>query len=890
MMSFGRKFRRLIGMPTRTVSAIDRDIDDEVSFHLEMRVKDLVRSGKSERDARRQASGELGDPIRLKRSLGRMDRVAQRERSISRWFTDLGSDIRFALRQILRSPLFATISILTVAIGIGATTSIMSAVRGIVLRPLPFEAPEELVRLYSRSDRLGPTAVSVPDFGDWRAQTVLFEGVAAWYSATGNLTGDGEPERLEVGRVTEGWFDLLGIRPLSGRTFEAGEDQHGAPGRAVLSEALWRRRFGGDRNIIGRTIRLDGEPVEVIGIVDGARAYPTASDLWMTARFEPTEFTDSERGARWLRVLARLKPGVTLAQANEDVARVAKLLAERDPRHNTGYSAFAISLQESIVGDYRRPLFILLGAVGLVMLVVCANVAGLMVARTAARDTEIAVRAALGAGRGRIVRQLVTEALVLALAGGALGFALGIIGTSLLVRFAPPGIPRLGDIGIDGVIFAFTFGLALVTGVAFGIAPALQASRHDVRTRLQAEGRGAAGRFGGLRLRRVLVVSELAVAIVLLVCSGLLLRSFVRLLAVDPGFRSEGLTAFTVTLPPSRYARLADQRQFLDRTLEGLRAIPGVDRVAASLGLPLTGTRFQLTFTIDGKEGEPSNEPRGQVRVATAEYFSAMGIPIVAGRGFSPQDRWDSPPVMLVSQELARRFFPNGDAIGRYIDTGWGREGRSLGGEIVGIVGDVKLLGLAFDAPPAYYAVADQWPIDELTFVMRSGTSSTALSGGARRVIQTIDPELPLFDVTTGESLVAASLAQPRFYLMVIAAFASAALLLAAIGVYGIIAYMVRQRTREMGVRMALGASAAQIVRMVVGEGMTLAAIGAGLGLVASLAVAGQLASLLYRVDARDWITLVSVTGVLMFAAVVACVFPARSAARLGPQEALRGE
>lgn len=888
-MSLGRRFRRLIGLPTRTAAAIDRDLDDEVSFHLEMRARDIVRTGVSEPEALKQAAAEFGDAKRLKESLRRLDRSAQRDRRLMRWVGDLNADARFALRQIFRSPLFATVSILTVAIGIGATTSIMSAVRGIVLRQLPFEAPGELVRVYSRSDRLGPTAVSVPDFGDLRAQTVSFAGMAAWYSSTGNLTGEGEPERLEVARVTDGWFQLLGVRPLSGRTFEPGEDRHGAPGRAVLSEAFWQRRFGGDRDIIGRAIRLDGEPVEVIGIVDGARAFPAASDLWMTTRLDPAEFNDSSRGARWLRVLARVKPGMTAAQADEDVARVAKLLAERHPRYNAGYSAFVTLLHESIVGDYRRPLFILLGAVGLVMLVVCANVAGLMVARTGARDTEIAVRAALGAGRGRIVRQLVTEALVLALAGGALGFALGVIGTSLLVRFAPSDIPRLGDVGVDRVTFMFTFGLALLAGVAFGLAPAIQASRHDVRTRLQAEGRGAAGRFGGIRFRRLLVVSELAVAIVLLTCGGLLLRSFASLQKVDPGFQPTGLTAFTVTLPPSRYARLVDQRQFLDRMLEGLRSIPGVDRAAASFGLPLTKTRFQLTFTIDGSEGEPSNEPRGQVRIATADYFSAMGIPIVAGRGFTARDRWDSPQVMLVSEELARRYFPNGDAIGRYIETGWGREGRRLGGEIVGIVGDVKQLGLALDAPPAYYAAAEQWPTDEITFIMRGAGSSAASISGARHVIQGLDAELPMFDVITGESLVAASLAQPRFYLMVIAAFAVAALLLAAIGVYGIIAYMVRQRTREMGVRMALGASAGQIIRMVVGEGVALAAAGTGLGLAASLAVAGQLTALLYRVNARDWVTLVAVTVVIVGAAVVACLVPARAAARLGPQEALRG-
>jgi predicted permease len=629
--------------------------------------------------------------------------------------------------------------------------------------------------------------------------------------------------------------------------------------------------------------------VEVIGIVSGARAFPAGRDLWMTTRFEPGEFTDAQRGARWLRVLARLKPGVTPAQANEDVARVAKLLEERDPRHNSGYTAFAQGLQESIIGNYRRPLFILLGAVGLVMLVVCANVAGLMVARTSARDTEIAVRAALGAGRGRIVRQLVTEALVLALAGGVLGFGLGVIGTSLLVRFAPPDIPRLGDVDIDGVVFAFTFALAIVTGVAFGLAPALQASRHDVRSRLQAEGRGAAGRFGSVRLRRVLVVSELAVAVVLLACAGLLLRSFAKLQRVDPGFRPEGLTAFTVFLPESRYGRLADQRLFLDRALEGLRALPGVDRAAASFGLPLTHTRFQLTFTIDGQDGDPANEPRGQVRVASPEYFQAMGIPLLHGRTFTAQDRWDSPRVMVVSEELAQRFFPGGDAIGHYIETGWGREGGKLGGEIVGIVGDVKQFGLAAESPPAYYAAADQWPTDEITLVVR-GDADAVLARGMRSVIGNLDPELPIYDVTSGASLVAASLAQPRFYLMVIAAFASAALLLSAIGVYGIIAFTVRQRTREIGVRMALGAPASRIVRMVVGEGLMLAAIGVTLGVTAALALAGQLTGLLYRVDGRDWVTLVSVTALLLLAALAACLVPARSAASLGPQGALRGE
>lgn len=888
-MNFGRRFRRLIDLPTRSSSGIDRDVDDEVAFHLQMRVSELVRSGVTEREARRQAVLEFGDATRLKRALGREDRSAQRGRRVSRWVDDFAYDIRFALRQVIRNPLFAAIAILTVAIGIGANTAIMSAVRGIILRPLPFEAPEHLLRIISRSERLGATAVSVPDFGDFRSQAVSFAGIAAWYSTTANLSGDGEPERLEVARVSDNWFDLLGVRALSGRAFVSGEERPEAPLRAVLSDAFWQRRFAGDPAILGRTLRLDGQPVEIVGIVSAARAFPAGRDLWMTTHFAPEEFTDAERGARWLRVMARLKPGVTLAQANEDVARVATLTEARDPRHNAGYTAFAQSLQESIVGDYRRPLYILLGAVGLVMLVVCANVAGLMVARTAARDTEIAVRAAMGAGRGRIVRQLVAEALLLAFAGGALGFVLGILGTSLLVHWAPPDIPRLDNVGIDGVVFSFSLGLALITGIAFGLAPALQASRHDVRSRLQAEGRGMTGRRGSVRLRRVLVVSELAVAIVLLVCAGLLLRSFAKLQRVDPGFRAEGLTAFTVTLPELRYPRLTDQRQFLERALQGLRALPGVEHAAASFGLPLTDTRFQLTFTIDGKDGDPANEPRGQVRVASVEYFEAMKIPLIKGRQFTDQDRWDAPPVIVVSEELARRFFPSGNAIGRRIETGWKREGHGLGGEIVGIVGDVKQFGLSLDSPPAYYAAASQWPTDEITFTLRSATP-LALAAGMRKVISELDAELPVFDVTTGEALVASSLAQPRFYLLVIAAFATAALLLAVIGVYGIISYTVRQRTREIGVRMALGASAGQIQRMVVGEGLTLAAFGIAIGVSVAIAITGQLRSLLFQVEERDWITLVAVTGVLVLAAAAACLVPARSAAGLGPQEALRGE
>ena len=889
-MKFGRRFRRHVNVPTPSDARIERDLDDEVSFHIEMRARELMRLGEPEDEARRKAAMEFGDTMRWKRVIAREDRSGRRERRLSRWLSDFSYDFRFSIRQLARSPLFAVVAILTVAIGVGANTSIMSAVRGIVLQPLPFEDPARLMRVYSRSAQIGTVSMSVADFGDIRAQVTSFTGIAAWYETTTNLSGDGQPERLDIARVSDNWFDLLGVRPLKGRTFVSGEDLAGAPLRAVLSEGFWQRRFAGDPAIVGKTLRLDGQPVEIIGIVDGQSAFPSARDAWMTTRFGEDEFTNAQRGARWLRVMGRLAPGMSLAQANDELTRIAREIELRDARHNTGYTAFAISLQDSIIGNYRRPLFILLGAVGLVMLVVCTNVAGLMVARTAGRETEIAVRTAIGAGRGRIVRQLVTESLVLALAGGALGFGLGMLGTALLVRAAPPEIPRLEHVGIDAPVFAFSLGLALVAGVFFGLVPALQASRRDLRARLQAASRGSAGRFGSVRLRRALVVSELAVAIVLLVGAGLLLRSFAKLQQVNPGFRAEGLSAFTVTLPEARYARLVDQRQFTGRALEALQAIPGVQHTAASFGLPLTDTRFQLTFTIDGKDGDPSNEPRGQVRVASPQYFAAMGIPVLQGRVFTPQDRWETQQVVVVSQELARRFFPAGDAIGRRIETGWGRDGHKLGGTIVGIVGDVKQFGLSLDAPAAYYAPADQWPTDQITFTLRGSTDQATTVAAIRGVVEQLDPELPIFDVTTGDALVAGSLAQPRFYLMIIAAFALASLLLAGIGIYGIIAYMVRQRTREIGVRMALGASAKQIVRMIVGEGLTLAMIGLAIGLALALTLAGEIRELLFGVSERDWVTLVAVAGVLLIAAIAACLVPARSAVKLGPQEALRGD
>jgi predicted permease len=889
-MPFGRRFRRFIDRPSRSEGDIARDVAEEVAFHLDMRAAELEARGLSRADALERARSEFGDPARARRVLVVEDSAAEAERRRARWLADLQQDARIALRQLRRAPGFTVVAVLTLALGIGATTAIVSAVRGIVLEPLPLHQPEALVRLVSAGPR-GGTALSVADFTDITRESRSYDGLASYWVSTANLSASGDPERLEAARVDAGWFELLGVRPVQGRTFAPGEDAEGAPRLVVLSDAFWRRRFGADHGVIGRSITLDGQPVEVVGVVPAARSWPADVDIWLATRYTAEERTDAQRGARWIGALGRLRHGVTLEQVNEELAAISRRLAERDPRHNTDYATQALPLQEWVVGDVRRPLAILLGAVALVALIACANVAGLLLARTAARETEVAVRASLGAGRGRMVRQLLTESILLALAGGVVALALAVAGTRLLVRFAPADIPRLDAVRVDAPMFAFTLLLATITGVLFGLAPALHASARDLQTRLRQGTRGAAGRLTGVRLRRVLVVSELALSIMLLAGAGLLLRSFAALRDVDPGFQPAALSAFTVVLPESKYGALESQRRFQRDALEEMARIPGVEIAAASFGLPLSGTRFSLTFTIDGRERTATGEePFGQVRVASTEYFRAMGIRLRRGRAFSRADTYAAPQVVVVSDELARRFFPGEDAIGRRIETGWGRDGRRLGGTIVGIVGDVRQLALASDAPPALYVPAEQWPTDEITFVVRSNVPHESLVSVLRDVVRGLDRDLPVFAVHTGDELVARSLAEPRFYLLLLGAFAAVALALGAVGIYGVIAYMVRQRTREIGVRMALGASGSRIVHMIVVEGLGLAVMGTVVGLAGAAAFSGVLRDQLFRVPQRDAATFAGVSLLLALVALAACVVPARTAVRVSPQEALRGD
>jgi predicted permease len=861
-------------------SAVEREMDEEMRFHLEMEAEELARFGAA--DARRIAHRRFGGVARYQDEA--------RDVRGGRWLEELRQDTRYALRVLARGRGFVAVSVLTLALGVGANTAIFSVVRGVLLRDLPYEDPSRLVAIASVING-SPSAASPPDFFDWRTQAQSFSGLAADFLSTTALTGSGDAERLTQARVTSNFFDVLGLQPVHGRGFRAGEDALSAPRVVILSDGLWRRRFGADPAIIGRTILLDDFPTTVIGIAPPQLRFPVAVDLWMTTRFDARDVAPSSRGARWIQVIGRLAPGRTLSGAQSEMSTIATRLAQADPRHNTGVSTRLTPLQEDLVGAVRTPLFILLGAVGLVMLIACVNVASLSLSRTAARDTELAVRVALGAGGARIARQILTESVVLSLGGGIAGVALAALATRALVALAPGDLPLADSVHLDGVVFSFALGLTVLSGLLFGAVPAVQGARWGARDRLRAGQRGATLGPRAGRLRQALVVAEVALAITLLAGAGLLIRSFARLTTVDPGFRPENVTTFSFALSPVRYPDEARQEQFASTLLARLQATPGITSAGVSFSLPLSGSGFGLTFAIDGRpEASGPEEPRAQVRVATADYFRTMGIPLLRGRGFTAQDRAGTTPVIVISQEAARRYWPNEDPIGQTLVTGWHHGGHAFGGTVVGIVGDVRQFSLASKPSAHIYGLLAQWPLDELSVVMHSTVAPAAALAAARDVVHSLDSELPIFDARPLDSLVRESIAERRFYALLLSTFAVLALLLAAVGIHGVIAYSVQQRRRELGIRIALGASSEQVVAMVMRQGMTLAILGAAAGLAGGAMLTRVLKGQLFGVSATDPLTFLAVPVILVLVALVACVIPARRALATDPASAIRAE
>jgi putative ABC transport system permease protein len=869
---------------------VDREMDEEMRFHLEMESEERMRFGATPADARRTA--------RL--SFGGVDRYKEegREARTGRWWEELRQDARYSARVLSRSRGFATIGILTLALGIGADTAIFSVVRGVLLRPLPYADPERLVAVQSVI-RGTPTAVSPPDFVDWRAQTHAFSSLAAFFVSTTNLTGSGDAERLTQARVSSNFFDLIGMQPALGRGFRPGEDRVDAPRVAVLSDGLWRRRFGADTSIIGRTIILDDSPTMVIGVAPPQLILPADDhavarqdqwvDLWLTTRFSPRDVAPSSRGARWIEVIGRLAPGAALETARAEMRTIAARLATADPRHDDGVTTLVVPLREELVGGMRTPLLVLLGAVAFVMLIACVNVASLSLGRTAARRTELAVRVALGASRRRIARQMLTESLALSLGGGIAGVVLAWTGTRALVALAPGDLALGGSVHLDGVVLAFATAVTVGSGLLFGIVPAVHGARHDAQEGLRSGGRGGSG--AGDRARRGLVVGEVALAITLLAGAGLLLRSFARLTTIDPGFRAAGVTTFSLELSPVRYPRPTEQAQFANELLARVQRLPGVADAGISFDLPLSNSAFGLTFAITGRpEVSGPEEPRAQVRVASPRYFQVMGIPLLRGRGFTDADRAGTPRVLLVSAEAARRYWPNENPIGQTLTTGWSRDSVHYGGTIVGVVGDVRQFALSLEPAPEIYAPLAQWPLDEMSVVVRSSLPPAAVLTATREVVRELDAELPMYNAYPLENVVRDSVATRRFYALLLASFAGLALVLAAIGIYGVISYAVQQRRRELGIRVALGASRERVITMVMRQGMILAIAGAVIGLVASAALTRVLAGQLFGVSATDPLTFAAVPFLLLVVAAGACVVPVRRALRVDPATAIRSE
>ena len=803
----------------------------------------------------------------------------------------LRQDLLYALRRLRKAPGFTAVAVVTLALGIGANSAIFSVVNGVLLRPLPYPESDRLVGMYHVSEGRRAT-MSGPNFIDAAHAAHSLESAAATYGASATLTGDGEPSQLEVARVSASLFSVLRVGPALGRTFTADEDTPGKTDVVVLSYALWQGRFGGDPGVIGRRIQLDGVACEVVGVMPPGFSYPSDRQAWLPIPYDES-FVSRQRAAWYLGGIARLKPGVTPEQAAAELETIGRNLARQYPDANEGVGLTTFPLHEAMVGDIRQSVLFLLGAVGLVLLIACANVANLLLARSAARESELAVRTALGARRGRLVRQLLTESVILSMAGGGLGLLLGVWGAAFLVSLKPQGIPRLDAVAVDPTVILFTFGIAVVTGLLFGAVPAFQATRGGLSASLKAGGRGAVTHRGGARVRGALVVAEMALAVMLLAGAGLLLRSFVRLQSVNPGFDAAQTLSFDVSLPRAGYADPPKQVAFFDQLLPRLRALPGVRASEAVMMLPLTGSSFNISFEIVGRPPVPlALQPSMEVRVATPGYFGAMAIPIARGRGFTDDDTAGQPPVLLLSEAAARTFFPGEDPIGKTINLGWGRgPGRPrAGGQVVGIVGDVKAASLGDPDEPHVYLPYRQWPDRTMSVVVKTTPPPASLVAAVRQEVHAIDPNLPLASVGSLEQIVSASISQQRFYMLLLTTFAGVALVLAAVGIFGVLSYAVSQRTREIGIRMALGAQGSSVIRLIVRQAMLLVACGVAAGLTLGLLLSQTMAKMLFSVTSTDPATYVAVSVTLTVVALFACWLPARRATRVDPIVALRAE
>jgi predicted permease len=866
-------------------SKIERELDEELRYHIEQQTEQNIRLGMDPEEARYAAQKAFGGIEQAKEQ--------SRDARGVRWLDELWQDLRFGARMLMKNPGFTFVAVLTLALGIGANTAIFSVVNAVLLRPLPYHDPDRLVTASPYRHATDGYTVISPDFLDWRAQSQSFEQIAAYTSGTADLTGIGEPERLTAGLVSADLFATLGVTPALGRGFTTAEDQpNGAPA-VILSNNLWQRRFGADPQMIGRTITLDGKSRNVIGIMPSGFQFPAELDVWLPLALESSPELRRKRMAI-VNVVGRVRPGMTLETVRADLTTILQRMSQSRPGGASGgyypspdVQVRVIKLHERQVGGAQRALLALFGAVAFVLLIACANVANILLSRASARQKEMAIRAAVGAGRLRLLRQLLAESLLLSLVGGGAGLLLATWGVKLLVRMSPDGVARLQESSVDGRALGFTCAVAVLAGLLAGVFPALQASKTDVNETLKAQTATQPSGHGARHTLPALMIAEISLALVLAIGSGLMIKSFMRLLAVPKGFNPEGVLTLVLTPGRAKYPSGSPRlRSYYEEALARVQAMPGVQSASLTSFLPLAGrTTRQMGLQI---EGRPPTEDAFEINRVSPGYFGTMGLEMRSGRHITDQDGAGAPQVTVINETFARRFFPAENPIGRRLLLGQTPK------TIVGVVGDTRQFGLDQDVEPEIYNSYLQDGNNAMRLVVRaaSGQSSRAglanLAVAIRNQIHAIEPNEPINQVISMDRRLSDSVAQRRYQTLLFGLFAAVALIIATVGIYGVISYGVGQRTREIGIRMALGAQSGDVLRMVIGHGMRLTMIGVALGLAAALGLTRALESLLFDISATDPVTFVSVTLLLVIVALIACYIPAKRATNVDPLLALR--